>query len=192
MIIGRRAFLATPSHEKQLRISARKSTINARFSDTLLKASPTAVPPGASVDPSPLHYRATPAFVHLKSLLASDPKHEIAVGMLAAIYAQIGLLDRAIEYFQQSLTINPQNVLARFQLGLTQLTAQRPQEALATWKPGLDQPGEFLAHFHSGLALLQLQKPAEARALFAHAARRMPKAHALYPQLQDLLSRLSH
>jgi len=132
------------------------------------------------------------AIVHLKSILASDPKHEVAVGMLAAIYAQIGLLDRAIDYYQRTLAINPQNVLARFQLGLTQLTAKRPREALATWKPCLDQPGEFLAHFHSGLALLQLQKPAEARAMFAHAARRMPKAHALYPQLQDLLSRLSH
>lgn len=127
------------------------------------------------------------AIESLKALVARNPKHEIATGMLASIYAQLDMRDRAIEYFQRTLTINPANPLARLQLGQLQLSAGRPLEALATWKPSVDDPQDFVARFHSGLALLQLQRPQEARSMFEAAAQRMPKDHALYAQLQDLL-----
>lgn len=128
------------------------------------------------------------AIVQLKSLLDLDPKNEVALGMLAAIYAQIGLRDKAAEYFQRTLQVNPRNSLARFQLGLMQLADQKPEEALETWKLSLADPGEFMAHFHSGLALLALKRPGEARGLFEQAARHMPADHPLRGQLQQLLA----
>jgi cytochrome c-type biogenesis protein CcmH/NrfG len=54
--------------------------------------------------------------IHLKELLAADPDHEIANGMLAGIYAQLNMTQRAVEYFHRVLAINPQNALARVQL----------------------------------------------------------------------------
>jgi tetratricopeptide (TPR) repeat protein len=128
------------------------------------------------------------AIVKLKELIESHPRHEIALGMLAGIHAQIGMHDRAIENFRRVLKINPENPLARFQLGLSQLSSGQPADALDTWKPSLKNPDNFLVLFHSGLALMQLNRPAEARPLLEEAARRMPKNHALYPQLTDLLT----
>jgi len=65
-----------------------------------------------------------PAMIHLKELLAADPDHEIANGMLAAIYAQLNMTGRAMEYFRRVLAINPQNPLARSQLELLKQTGK--------------------------------------------------------------------
>lgn len=127
------------------------------------------------------------AITHLKVVLGAEPDHEIANGMLAGIYAELKMPERATACFERVLAINPRNVLARFQLGLLQLTSGRPQEALETLRPNLSDKTDFLAHFYSGLALLELKKTEEARAVLQQAAQRMPRDHQLYPQLQELL-----
>ena len=129
------------------------------------------------------------AIVHLKEVLGALPDHEIANGMLAGIYAELKMPERATACYERVLAANPRNVLARFQLGLLQLTGGRPQEALETLAPNLSDKTEFLAHFYSGLALVELGKTGEARVLLQHAAQRMPADHPLYPQLQGLLER---
>lgn len=127
------------------------------------------------------------AMIHLKELLAVDPRQEIALGMLAGIYAELKMPDRAVALYRQVLTVNPGNPLARFQLGLLQLAESRPGDALETLRPVLGDENDFLAHFHSGLALRQLGRAGEARQLLEVAARRMPPDHLLYPQLRGLL-----
>jgi tetratricopeptide (TPR) repeat protein len=127
------------------------------------------------------------AIVHLKEVLRAEPEHEIAHGMLGGIYAELKLPERATSCYERVLALNPRNVLARFHLGLLQLTNRRPQEALETLRPNLSDKTEFLAHFYSGLALLELKRAEEARALLQQAAQRMPTDHQLYPQLQELL-----
>ena len=107
--------------------------------------------------------------------------------MLAGIYAEIKMTDRAMEYYRRVLAINPANPLARFQLGLLQLSTRQPQEALDTWGASLKDPDEFMAHFHSGMALIQLQRLEEARSFLEQTAQRMPKDHWLYSQLKHLL-----
>jgi predicted Zn-dependent protease len=67
------------------------------------------------------------AIAHLQELLAVEPDHEIANGMLAGIYAQIGMPERATEHFQRVLAINPQNPLARLQLEQLQQTVGTPE-----------------------------------------------------------------
>jgi tetratricopeptide (TPR) repeat protein len=88
------------------------------------------------------------------------------------------------------LAINPDNSLARFQLGLALLTLDQPQEAITTWKPMLANTSDYLAHFYSALALFQVGRPSEAKPLLSTAATRMPKNHEAYPNLLELLSDL--
>ena len=130
------------------------------------------------------------AMTQLKALIGAQPRHELAIGMLAGVYAQIGMHDRAIEHFREVLAINPDNALARFQLGLSQLTSAQAAEAIETWKPALKSRDDFLSRFYSGLALMQLYQPDEARTLLREAEKRMPKDHILYPQLIKLLASL--
>jgi tetratricopeptide (TPR) repeat protein len=130
------------------------------------------------------------AIVHIKEVLGAAPDHEIANGMLAGIYAELQMPERATAHYERVLMANPRNVLARFQLGLLQLTGGRPQEALETLRPNLSDNTEFLAHFYSGRALLELGKTGEARVLLQRAAQRMPADHPLYSQLQGLLEPL--
>ena len=128
---------------------------------------------------------------HAQAVLALDPRNEIAIGMLAGIYVQLNLRDRARACLRQVLEINPKNTLARHQLGLLQLEAGEPQAAIDTWAPSLDNE-DFVAHFHTAVALLELKKPSEARPLLEHCAPRMPRDHQLYPRLQELLAQLRH
>lgn len=130
------------------------------------------------------------ALICLKQLLALDSRHELATGMLAAVYAELGMRERAIETYRRALVLNPANPLARLQLGLLQSSLGRTQDALDTWKPSLGDPQDFVAHFQSGVALLQLQRSAEARVVLNVVSQRMPRDHVLRPRLQELLAKL--
>jgi predicted Zn-dependent protease len=128
------------------------------------------------------------AVTTLKQILCDEPRHEIALGMLAATYLQIGMHEAAIERFQALLEAHPKNPLARFQLGMALLGLERPQEALNAWRPLLDGESDFMGHFHSALALIQLGRRAEAMPLLECAAQRMPASHPLYGKALELLS----
>jgi tetratricopeptide (TPR) repeat protein len=132
------------------------------------------------------------AILQLKDLLAAHPKHELGLGMLASIYAELKMTDRAIEHYQRLLAINPTNPLACLQLGMLQAAAQRPREVLDTWKARLGEPDEYLAHYFTGLALLSLEKTQEAREMLERAATNMPKDYALYEPLQQMLKELGN
>jgi Flp pilus assembly protein TadD len=58
----------------------------------------------------------------LKDFLALHPRHEIALGLLAAAYAEIGMRNAASALYQQLLEAHPRNMLARLQLGLLMLS----------------------------------------------------------------------
>lgn len=125
------------------------------------------------------------AIAGLKTYLERYPGHEVALGMLAAAYFQIGLKDRAQPLYEELLHGHPNNALARFQLGLLHLTDD-PRIALEIWDPLLRVEEEFMAHFHAALAHLQLRQADQARPLLEHAGRYMPGGHPLQAQLQEL------
>lgn len=131
------------------------------------------------------HYET--AMEALQALIALDAKHEIAIGMLGSVQAELNAPEQAVACFQRVLEINPGNTLARIQLGEQLAALQRPREALAAWAPCLPQPGEFLAHYLSGLALMKLDEVEEARFLFAKAARFMPPDHEHRAALEQML-----
>lgn len=129
------------------------------------------------------------ALIGLKQFLERHPDHEIAMGLLAACYFQIGMLDEARSLYRQLLQMHPQNALARFQLGMTCLDGE-PREALSIWQPLLQVDREFMAHFHAALAHMKLDEDRQAEALLEHAARYMPESHPLRGQLDHLRSSL--
>jgi tetratricopeptide (TPR) repeat protein len=129
------------------------------------------------------------AMDHAHAVLALDPRNEIALGMLAGVYVQLHMRERAGTYLRQVLEINPRNTLARHQLGLLQLEGGQPQAAIDTWAASLDDD-DFVAHFHTAVALLELRRASEARPLLEHCAPRIPRNHDLYPRLQELLTQL--
>ena len=129
------------------------------------------------------------AITTLKELLQEAPKHEIALGMLGGIYAQIGMHDRAIQTFKQVLELNPNNHLARLHLGISQIETQAAAEAIDTLETLLKLPGDFAGHYFSGIANLHLAQPEIAHELFEKALQTMPKDN---PHYQDLLAYLEN
>lgn len=61
----------------------------------------------------------------LKHLLDAFPQHELALGMLAAIYMQIGLYQKAENLYRKLLKLNPDNSLAKLQRALALLQLDR-------------------------------------------------------------------
>jgi tetratricopeptide (TPR) repeat protein len=95
------------------------------------------------------------AIEYLKRAIAQSASNFNAHFLLGAEYAQIGLVERALEDFNRALKIEPNLFPARFQLGLLLLCNARVQEALDAWKPleALDAANPY-RHFASGLASL--------------------------------------
>jgi tetratricopeptide (TPR) repeat protein len=113
----------------------------------------------------------------LKALDESYDEDQLVLGMLAGVYFQIGMVDRAELYYKKALSINPRNNLALLQLGLAQVELGRPEDALDTWRPMLDIPQDFLAHFHTGLTLLKIGRADDALDYLITAKENMPTEH---------------
>lgn len=131
------------------------------------------------------------AIAGLKRFLLAHPSHEIALGLLASAYFQIGMTARAKDLYQELLAAHPANPLARFQLGMVYFTLHELERALETWQPLLATADEFMARFHSALVHLQLGDQKTAAPLLEEAAANMPAQHPLYPQLQQMRQRLA-
>lgn len=106
------------------------------------------------------------ALAHLKAGAQRFPAHAGFAFLLGAEYAQISLFDRAEAEFSRAISLEPNLYVARFQLGLLQLTQARLQDARTTWA-GLDSlPEEHaLRLFKQGLETMAEDRFAEARVL---------------------------
>jgi tetratricopeptide (TPR) repeat protein len=88
----------------------------------------------------------------LKRGLALEPRSGILHHLLGAIYAQLGMIDRAIEEMTLATTYAPELHMASFQLGLLHFTSANLPEAEKAWQPLAELPEENpLALFRSGL-----------------------------------------
>jgi tetratricopeptide (TPR) repeat protein len=131
------------------------------------------------------------AISELREFLVRYPDNEVATGLLAATYFEIGLAEKAAAGYERTIELNPANALARFQLGLVKLSQGANQAALYTWAPLTADPQEFMASFHSALACIQLGDEPRAREFLEVAGANMPVGHPLFPQLKSLRDRLS-
>jgi tetratricopeptide (TPR) repeat protein len=70
---------------------------------------------------------------------------------------RLGREDLASDYFEAAVSLNPQDYMAWYYLGLQQLQAKRPQESLASLRKVVDlRPDHVDAYYVLGLAYEQL------------------------------------
>jgi tetratricopeptide (TPR) repeat protein len=91
----------------------------------------------------------------LKRAIGLEPKNGTPHYLLGAMYAQIGMIDRAIGEMTLATRYAPKLDMAHFQLGLLHFTNGQIEAAAEAWEPlaALD-PGSALALFRSGLVHL--------------------------------------
>lgn len=110
-------------------------------------------------------YDFSAALSKLKQAVVMENASLEAFAMLAKVYAQLGLYDRAIEQFEFYLQRDPDALIEKFQLGMAQFDAKKTTEALATWGQLLaGHPNFPPALYYRGLALLQQELPEQAKA----------------------------
>lgn len=73
------------------------------------------------------------AIIKLKRCITAEPASAAAHHLLAAEYAEIGMLQEATEEFEQVLSLDATSVAARFQLGLTYMLAGDAGQAKRAW-----------------------------------------------------------
>lgn len=111
--------------------------------------------------------------------------------LIGAELAQTGRLPEAEAAFALSVLLAPALEMARFQLGLLQLTSGRPALAMVTWGPLLERPASnALQRVVSGFSALIQGDPATARTCIEEGIALNRENEALNRDLQQLLSRL--
>lgn len=95
------------------------------------------------------------AMAYLKAAVARDDRTPEALFMLGSEYAQIKLVDDALDCMGRAVAQAPEFWIARFQLGLLHLTAGQPAQAQAVWAPlatlADGDAKAYLKRFHQGL-----------------------------------------
>src|SRR4051812_20967906 len=76
----------------------------------------------------------------LKRGLALEPKSGVLHHLLGAMYAQLGMIDRAVDEMTQAITFAPDLHIARFQLGLLHFTSTDVAAADRVWQPLTELP----------------------------------------------------
>lgn len=127
----------------------------------------------------------------LKGMLERDPGHGQGHFLMAALHAQLGLMDRAEAGFRTALRCAPELAIARFQLGqllLLQDRGDETREVLSALTGAA--PGEALGAYARALSLLAQKDVTGAGAeLLAGLACEQPIG-PLATDMQRLLERL--
>lgn len=131
------------------------------------------------------------ALSQLKQGAARFPDDARIVYLLGAEHAQIGLFDRAEAEVSRAVELDPSLIIARFQLGLMQMTQGRPEDARETWA-ALDQlpPTHGLRLFKQGLDAMSRDRFAEARNLIQRGIDANDFSQELNNDMRNVLSRI--
>ena len=128
------------------------------------------------------------AITLLQELLKTDTKNELALGLLASVYAEIKMNDKAINLYKKILTVNPNNPLARYQLGMIHFTDNQFDEAIDIWLASVTDEKNYMLHYYTGLAYMQKKQVENAKPMFEKAKQYMPTDHPLYQSLTELIA----
>lgn len=129
------------------------------------------------------HSRAISA---LKEAVDSGLSDEIILGMLASEYANLGMLDRAIVWYEKIVDVNPENYLAIFQLGMILYQSGEYARAIEYWEAIGIQQGEFISNYWIARAYLENNNKQSAKPYIDTAFNRMPKDHDLYKSMIEV------
>lgn len=127
------------------------------------------------------------AITLLKKIIETDSRNELALGLLASVYAEINMDNKSIELYQKILKINPNNPLARYHLGMIHFANNQFDEAIDIWLASVTDEKNFVLHYYLGLAYMQKQQEENARPMFEKAKQYMPDNHPLYKDLIESL-----
>ena len=111
--------------------------------------------------------------------------------MLARLYAQLGLWERAKPLFERYLAAEPHAVNESFQLGMVHFDSGQADEAIKIWdKLLLTQPTHPPALFYRALAKQQLGQTAEARHALDVLLKSAPPDNLYFTRGKELLQAL--
>lgn len=114
------------------------------------------------------------AIIEIKHALELDPNLAEAHHWLGAVYAHIGLLDKAEHEFRAALQLDPTNVGVRYRIAINLFDEGRLEEAIS----GLEGTKRFspaLWHSHMAEALFQVGRKQEAAVLIRDYLRDNPR-----------------
>jgi protein O-GlcNAc transferase len=119
--------------------------------------------------------RLSEAEQRYKTLLAGEPAHADAAGLLGTLYAQQDRYDEAAQLMGLSLRINPQQPAVLNNRGILLSLLKRYDEALISVEAAIALRGDFAeAHYNRGNALQELGRYDEAVASFDRAVALQP------------------
>ncbi len=128
------------------------------------------------------------ALEKLKRAISMDKVPVEALGMIARLYAQIGLFERAKVYFGQFLNQVPGAVNETFQYGMVQFDMGDDQAALGTWRSLLEKhPDHPPARFYIGLAQAQADLIDDARSTLESLLGSIPVDNLYFGRAKELL-----
>lgn len=111
-----------------------------------------------------------------------------AAAMLARLYAQLGLWDRAKPLFERYLAAQPNAINETFQLGMVHFDSGQTEEAIKIWEKLLQtQPIHPPALFYRALAKHQTGQSAEARHSLDVLLKSAPPDNLYFGRARELL-----
>jgi DNA-binding winged helix-turn-helix (wHTH) protein/Tfp pilus assembly protein PilF len=106
------------------------------------------------------HEQAIGAF---KKALSLDPDSDETHHQLSMVYSHVGLLDEAERHVARAVTLNPNNTMARFRVGVYAAWQCRFDDALAALKTVPPDVSRFLVDRVRAEVYVQLGRPEKAR-----------------------------
>ncbi len=114
-----------------------------------------------------------------REAMKEQPEFALPAFLLGAEFAQLGRIEEAVQAYASAVVLAPELHIARYQLGLLQLTSGHVALALLTWQPLVQLPeteplrafvmgftamagdkfDEALAYFRAGQSLNQSNEP---------------------------------
>lgn len=138
------------------------------------------------------HAKPKEAMVLLGDAADRYPNDPRPLLLLAAEFMHAKDVDRAEAAYTGALQRAPSFAIARFQLGLLQLTSGRPSVAMATWAPLEALPAdEPLRLFKQGLEALAQDRFADARERILEGMSRNKTNPPLNKDMQKVLDRMT-
>lgn len=116
---------------------------------------------------------------------------DLIVVLLAKIYAQLRLFDRAKPLFAEYLDRYPNAINERFQFGMVHLDCNEPEAAAEIWATVMHQsPTHPPCLYFSAIAYLELNQTSEAKRLLDILLQTAPADNLYFGRAKDLLTNL--
>lgn len=132
-----------------------------------------------------------PALLKLKRAQKLNPAIDQVTALLAKIYAELKLFDRASTLFEQYLETFPGAINDRFQFGMVQLESGSPDTAIQVWNPILENdPTHPPALYYTALALLELNQVADSKRNLNVLLQTTPADNLYFSRSKELLSKI--